>query len=195
MARKNRTDSILNAAEELLTNRRFDEVTLDEVAEAAHVGKGTIYRYFKDKDDLFFQLAERGPSELCKMIEKSAAAGGNVPFRARLEKVCGQMSEFFMKRRSLIRLMSEQWERMGALRMRKKEICMKHRGDMRSALAKVLATGVEKGELRSDIPLDTQAHLLLSLMHSRHHPFGREGVDKPSISMIIDVFLNGTKSI
>jgi AcrR family transcriptional regulator len=194
LARTNRTDAILNAAEELLRNRRFDEVTLDAVAEAAHVGKGTIYRYFKDKDDLFFQLAERGPSELCKMIEKSASAGGNVPFRKRLEKVCGQISDFFMKRRALIRLMSEQWERMGALKMKKKEICMKHRGDMRTALAKVLAAGVEKGELRGDIPLERQAHFLLSLMHSRHHPFGHEDIEKPSIGAIIDVFLNGVKS-
>ena len=49
--------AIMRAAERLFHNRRFHEVTLEEVAEAAQVGKGTIYRYFADKDDLFFQVA------------------------------------------------------------------------------------------------------------------------------------------
>ncbi|NJL30924.1 MAG: TetR/AcrR family transcriptional regulator, partial [Phycisphaerales bacterium] len=32
--------------------------------QAAGVGKGTIYRYFKDKDDLFFSTAAQGFEDL-----------------------------------------------------------------------------------------------------------------------------------
>jgi len=43
--------------EKLFTSRRFHKITVDDVAQAAQVGKGTIYRYFQNKDDLFSQTA------------------------------------------------------------------------------------------------------------------------------------------
>ena len=56
MRKENKRELILNALEELLPGRRFHEITLDEVAKAAQVGKGTIYLYFQDKDALFAEL-------------------------------------------------------------------------------------------------------------------------------------------
>ena len=63
MAKENKRVLILQALEELLPGRRFHEITLDEVAKAAQVGKGTIYLYFKDKDALFAEL-------VCYQLEK-----------------------------------------------------------------------------------------------------------------------------
>ena len=63
MTKENKRILILQALEELLPGRRFHEITLDEVAKAAGVGKGTIYLYFKDKDALFAEL-------ICFQLEK-----------------------------------------------------------------------------------------------------------------------------
>ena len=63
MTKENKRILILQALEELLPGRRFHEITLDEVAKAAGVGKGTIYLYFKDKDALFAEL-------VCFQLEK-----------------------------------------------------------------------------------------------------------------------------
>lgn len=63
MSKENKRELILNALEELLPGRRFHEITLDEVAKAAQVGKGTIYLYFQDKDALFAEL-------VCFRLEK-----------------------------------------------------------------------------------------------------------------------------
>ncbi|RPI59812.1 MAG: TetR/AcrR family transcriptional regulator, partial [Planctomycetaceae bacterium] len=60
---------IMQAAEKLFTSRRFHEVTTDDIAKSAHVGKGTIYNYFKDKDDMFFQMATNGFDELCDLLQ------------------------------------------------------------------------------------------------------------------------------
>lgn len=43
---------ILEAAMRLFTERGIDEVTIDEIAAAADVGKGTIYNYFHTKEDI-----------------------------------------------------------------------------------------------------------------------------------------------
>jgi AcrR family transcriptional regulator len=43
---------ILDAAMRLFSHRGIDEVTIDEIAAAADVGKGTIYNYFRTKEDI-----------------------------------------------------------------------------------------------------------------------------------------------
>ena len=47
---------ILDAALEVFTSRGFHEATMDEVATASGVAKGTLYRYFESKEDLLEQL-------------------------------------------------------------------------------------------------------------------------------------------
>ena len=63
MTKEGKRGQILDALEQLLPGRRFHEITLDEVARAAQVGKGTIYLYFKDKDALFAEM-------VCYRLEK-----------------------------------------------------------------------------------------------------------------------------
>lgn len=75
MSKEGKREQILNALEQLLPGRRFHEITLDEVARAAQVGKGTIYLYFQDKDALFAEMVcfrlEKLQSELSGLTECS----------------------------------------------------------------------------------------------------------------------------
>ena len=48
-----RRASIVEAAHRLLVRRGFQDVVLDEVAREAGVAKGTLFLYFKTKDELF----------------------------------------------------------------------------------------------------------------------------------------------
>lgn len=50
---------ILTAAEELVLKRGFKGVTIAEIAEKAHVGKGTLYLYWSTKEDLFLAVLVR----------------------------------------------------------------------------------------------------------------------------------------
>ena len=71
MSKENKRVLILEALEKLLPGRRFHEITLEEVAKAAQVGKGTIYLYFRDKDALFAEL-------ICYQLERLAAELANL---------------------------------------------------------------------------------------------------------------------
>jgi AcrR family transcriptional regulator len=51
--RKLREERILDAAATLLARWGYRKTTVDDVAREASVGKGTIYLYWKDKNDLF----------------------------------------------------------------------------------------------------------------------------------------------
>ena len=66
-------EMILEAVERACEGKRLHEVTVDDIASLAGVGKGTIYRYFADKEDLFFSLMILG---FDRMAQDVAACGG-----------------------------------------------------------------------------------------------------------------------
>ena len=49
---------ISNAATALFLERGFDQVTVDEIAAAADVGRMTVFNHFPRKEDLFFDRDE-----------------------------------------------------------------------------------------------------------------------------------------
>lgn len=55
-----RRNQIVDAAIEIFGSKGLDVATVDEIAQAAGISKGTIYLYFKSKDEIFDAiLAER----------------------------------------------------------------------------------------------------------------------------------------
>lgn len=51
-----RRREIQNAAVKLFAEKGFSSTTLDEIAEASEYGKGTIYNYFENKEEIYFSL-------------------------------------------------------------------------------------------------------------------------------------------
>lgn len=54
-----RRTGIVDAAEKLFYKKGFDNVTMDEIADAVEFSKGSLYVYFKNKDSLFFAIVAR----------------------------------------------------------------------------------------------------------------------------------------
>lgn len=50
--------AIVDAAVKLFTEKGFEQTSMDELARAAGVGKGTIYGYFKAKEEIFLAYCE-----------------------------------------------------------------------------------------------------------------------------------------
>ncbi len=82
---------ILDAARDVFFRDGFMPANLDEVAEKAGVAKGTLYRYFESKADLYVAvLAENGRAFTDKM--KGAASDG----RSGMEQL-EQISRFYLE--------------------------------------------------------------------------------------------------
>ena len=56
MAEKIKKQLILEAAFEVFTQKGFHSTKVEEIAERAGIGKGTIYEYFKSKADVFHEM-------------------------------------------------------------------------------------------------------------------------------------------
>lgn len=61
---------ISDAATLLFMERGFDHVTVDEIAEAADVGRMTVFNHFPRKEDMFFDRDEEGREILREALRK-----------------------------------------------------------------------------------------------------------------------------
>jgi AcrR family transcriptional regulator len=188
---KDRRKKILKAAEAMLRDRRFHEVTMDAVAQAAGVGKGTIYRYFENKDALFEELANFGFDELYETIRATPADSAD--FSRNLLGVCTSISEFFDKRHTLMRIMNEAEERELGNKKRIRCSGHRHRHQLHAELMRWLEEGVKTGELSENVPLDQLALFLLNMLRGRRRYLQHHDTEIP-MENLISVFLDGCRS-
>lgn len=67
--RRNR-DALIAAARDIMTEKGVEAATMLEIAERADVGAGTVYNYFKSKDDLAIAVLETLMHDLAVRIEQ-----------------------------------------------------------------------------------------------------------------------------
>ena len=186
MAHNDKQKQIMRVVEKLATNRRFHEITLDEVAEAAGVGKGTIYRYFADKDELFFQVATSGFEELCELLKRTVPCGTS--FTEKLLNACKQITKFFAVRKQLLQTEANlAYWRKGKIRQR----WLGKRKMLVNALADIFCEGVAEGVVRSDISAEVMATFLLGLLRTQARDLQNVPENMKNCKLLVDMFLNG----
>lgn len=84
---------MLDAAARLFGSQRFHEVRMEDVAARAGVGKGTIYRYFEDKDELYLAMLDRAAHQINERISEGVRQA-QTPI-AKLEAFVAVVMEFF----------------------------------------------------------------------------------------------------
>lgn len=84
---------ILDAAEDLFSCRGVGNVSMDDIAQAAGVGKGTLYRGFGDRAGLAFALLDRDEAAFQEgFLRGDPPLGPGAPPRARLDAFFAALS-------------------------------------------------------------------------------------------------------
>jgi len=65
-----RRNQILNAAEKLFLMYGYENVTMDGIAKECELSKGTLYLYYKSKEELFYTLVIKGMEILISMFRE-----------------------------------------------------------------------------------------------------------------------------
>ncbi len=66
-----RREEILEAAEKLFFSRGIDNTTMDDVAEEAELSKGTLYLYFKSKEEIHWEITQRHITQVVDNMKKA----------------------------------------------------------------------------------------------------------------------------
>jgi AcrR family transcriptional regulator len=75
--KEQRRNEILDAAEKVFFSKGVWAATMDDVAEAAELSKGTLYLYFKNRDELYYGITGRGLAILNDLFKKAVEKGRN----------------------------------------------------------------------------------------------------------------------
>ena len=142
-----RRDAILAAALEEFSARGFAAARLEDVAQRAGVGKGTIYLHFRDKEALFQELVTSMLGPFVANLEATPPTG--LPIRFVLQRLVDVfLREIYgTERRKLIRLVMTEGPRFPQLAEFHYENVVKR---AITAMRALLTAAHARGELRND---------------------------------------------
>jgi len=157
-----RRGQILSAAETVFSTFGYASSTMDAVAAEAGLSKGSLYNYFKGKQELFREVVVRAVAE--DVDEAEDAAAKDLSARQKME----WMLDLWFRRRS-------QYERIGRLVLEFwASAAHEHRsgkltdviGDMygrwRDVLTEIVAEGIAAGEFREGVRPSIAASLVMA---------------------------------
>jgi AcrR family transcriptional regulator len=86
MSTDDRREHLLAVGSRLLGTRRYDKVSIEQIAEAAGVSKGLLYHYFPTKKDFILASLERGQRQLAELLMPVPDLPAAVQIRSGLER-------------------------------------------------------------------------------------------------------------
>jgi AcrR family transcriptional regulator len=177
-------ETILEAAARVFSGRPFHEVLIEEIATAAGVGKGTIYRYFETKEDLYFAAILHSFDELSDALAESLAQETSP--RRRLERIAREVLSFSWDRRELFDLLFGDERRFA-----KREEEMQKRREAVSRLAQeAILEGIRRREFRG-IDARVGAELFRGMIRAANGLRRREDALDGLVSEIVGIFTRG----
>ncbi len=106
------SEKILAVAARLFATHRFHEARMEDIAAAAGVGKGTLYRYFRDKEELYLALLAGAAEQIGPRLQEAYDRPSNP--RCRLEAMVEAILSYFEEQPHLFDLIQHA-EVMGSL--------------------------------------------------------------------------------
>ncbi len=177
-------EAILEAASRIFSDREYHQVLCDEIAEEAGVGKGTLYRYFATKEDLYFATITEGFRRLKDALTPKLA--GQSGAAAKLERLAREMLEYFWRRRDFYTLLYRNDRRF----LDHESVLRETRQSIADLIEKIVAEGIERGEFRRTDPR-IAAELFSGMIRSIN--IFRRNEDQPEtlVRELMGVFLRG----
>jgi len=160
---ENKRIQILHAAIEIFAKKGLERGKIADIAKQAGIGKGTIYEYFKSKDEIFSAIENMFIDDSIVHIEKLANSK-NTPLR-KLEEIIKYSIDMHETMGDTIIIISEMWAQhsRGQLHGHKNSIFADMYNNYYKMIKKILTEGINKGEFRK-MNQDGVAAMMLALI-------------------------------
>jgi AcrR family transcriptional regulator len=171
---------ILDSAARLFAVQRFHEVRMDDLATEAEVAKGTLYRYFHDKEDLYRDLIASAAKQILFEVDQRAALVGEP--QAKLVAMLEAAYLFFETHPYL----SDLLQRVEALSPTANQFAW---NDVRKEMAGRVEAALADPSLGIADP-GCGALMLLGALRQLHR-FGKRPLPDDMVEQVVNVFLYG----
>jgi TetR/AcrR family transcriptional regulator, fatty acid metabolism regulator protein len=154
-----RRQQIIQAAAEVFGASTFQNASISEIAQKANVAEGTLYQYFKNKEDLFFSIPAQKTEEFCE--EFNLHLQGIHDAFSKLRKLIWYYLYFFKTNPAYARAL------MLEMRVSKGFIKSETYGKIKAFTDKVLdiiREGQEEGRIRKDVDVHIIRELVLGVL-------------------------------
>ena len=139
-----RCQAIRDAAMRVVARKGYDHVTVQDIADEAGIAKGTVYLYFKSREDILQKTMSFSFEDFHERIRKAVDGGG--AFREVVERVVRAQLEYFEERQEFFRLYLAMAEPLGERRLKKHAAYRTHIAQ----LAAMVETAARSGEVRDE---------------------------------------------
>jgi AcrR family transcriptional regulator len=155
-------EGLLAAARALFVSRGYRHTAVDDIAEAAHLTKGAVYFYFRNKEALLAALLDRVETIVLGGMNERIAAAGQGAARRLVAFMHGQARLGVESPEDVLLLILMSLEfggTGGAIEARIRSIYDR----LYKAIEAIIALGKRRGEFRADIRTREQTAIVMAL--------------------------------
>ena len=156
-----RRNEILDAAERLMVTKGYEQMAIREIVDELQIAKGTVYHYFKSKQDLLTALVER-IGEQAEQLVLPIASSRAMPAQDKLLRVFAILNQFKQENLDLVFAFIRVWYADENALFRQK-LYLARVKRLAPLLSQIIQQGVAEGAFTTPYP-DYAARTILCLL-------------------------------
>lgn len=180
---------ILEAAVKVFAKQGFHQSTVSQIAREAGVADGTIYLYFKNKDDILVQFFNYKTKQVFAQFREEVDKAGKAVDKLQ-NLVRRHLEEFQRDRNMAVVYQAATHQNIDLVREQIKEMSKMYL-DM---VSEIVEKGQEEGSMRKDLYMALVKRFILGAVDSAINDWLHSGGKYDMVSMtdpLIDLFING----
>ena len=146
-------ERLFRSALRLFAEKGFAETTVEDITEAADVGKGTFFNYFPSKDHILLAFSDMQLGKLEELV--AHFRNSDESLRDFIQALVQRMTEEPLRNPGMIRALLLGYLSSSAVR----EVMTEKQGHALALHTQIIEIGQSRGELRKDIPAIEIAHV------------------------------------
>ena len=148
-----RRERLFRAALDLFARKGFAETTVEDITNAADLGKGTFFNYFPSKEHILLAFGEMQLAKLKTAFEEMRTA--NVPVPVFMRSLGARMTQEPIRNPGIIRILLQAFLTDSPVR----ESMLNLQNRVLAIHTEMIRIGQGRGEIRTDLPPDVIAHV------------------------------------
>ncbi len=146
-------ERLFRAALDLFAKKGFTETTVEDITEAADVGKGTFFNYFPSKDHILLAFGEMQLAKLESAVAE--ARDSHEPMPQFLRSLGVRMTQEPIRNPGVIRTLLQAYLSTTPVREAMQDLQKR----VHALHTEIVRMGQERGEIRTDLPAADIAHV------------------------------------